>query len=162
MEIIKITASQNITDGESNKLISGTGRLNEEIAERPLYQQVGFTSRPKTDSRHVGIVHGNQITVIAGTDTEDDRPALDAAGDCALYTDSDTYLKIESDGTITMTNGSGNIKIESSGKITVDNLLASVEVLSTGDVNISNSLGSIKLTSTGVVDINNGGLTVDP
>lgn len=122
MEVIKIIASANISEGTSNKTITGTGRLNEEIALRPLYQQVGFTSLPKSGSRHVGIIDGNQITVIAGTDNEDDRPVLSEAGDCAIYASKTIYLKIETGGDITIDNGAatgGKILIKANGDIEI-------------------------------------------
>ncbi len=117
MEIIKIIASEDVADGSSHKLLTGTGRLNEEIAARPLYQQVGFTSLPKSGTRHVGVLDGNQVTIIASTDTEDDRPVLSDAGDCAVYASKTVYIKIEAGGDITIDNGSGMVELKSNGQV---------------------------------------------
>lgn len=118
--IIQITAAETVSESTSNKLITGTGRLNEEIHARPLYQQVGFTSLPRANSRHVGIIEGNIITIVAGTDTENDRPVLTNAGDCAIYANKTVYIKLEDSGDITIDNGSGKIVLQSNGQININ------------------------------------------
>lgn len=118
--IVQITASETVSEGTSNKLITGTGRLNEQIQARPLYQQVGFTSLPRANSRHVGIIEGNAITIVAGTDTEDDRPVLTNAGDCSIYANKTVYIKLEDSGDITIDNGSGSIVMSSTGKVNIN------------------------------------------
>jgi len=125
--IVQIIASETVSESTSNKLITGTGRLNEQIQARPLYQQVGFTSLPRAGSRHVGIIEGNSITVIAGTDTQDDRPVLDTAGDCAVYANKTVYIKLEDNGDITITNDNGSIVLGSNGRVNINNGNLTVE-----------------------------------
>jgi len=116
-----------MTESNINKLVSGTGRMNEEISDRPAYQQTGFSSLSKNGTQHIGIVNGNQIIIIASADTQDDRPVLSSAGDAVMYSSKTVYIKVNADESIKIDNGSGTIELKANGQVDINDGNLTVE-----------------------------------
>lgn len=81
--------------------VSGTGRSEEGIKDRPMLQHYGFASRPKDGAMSVALKEGNNILIVADDDARY-RVALEE-GEVALYTDQGDMIKIKRGGTIEIT-----------------------------------------------------------
>lgn len=125
-----------VLEGEP-KTFRGTGfNDNDTYESRPYFQHVGFSSIPKEDSEGIIIQNGNAIYLIATQDPQGNRPVLEDEGDTCVYTDSDNYIKIAADGSITVIskgksikvdNGQGVIELQSSGKVSINGGKLTVE-----------------------------------
>jgi len=78
--------------------VTGTGRSEESIRDRPMMQHYGFASRPKDGALCVALKNGNEILIVADDDSRY-RVAL-AEGEVALYTDQGDKIHIKRGGTI--------------------------------------------------------------
>lgn len=112
-----------------SRLFSADGRIDETIENRELLQQSNFASVPKEGDEVVVLSLGNLRIAIA-TDSKD-RPSLEP-GECAIFSDSKTYIKIKDDGTIEIVSKGKKITfdgdIEATGEITAQTATAPVKL----------------------------------
>ena len=115
--MIRINISS-VAEASVTKKFSGSGRLSDDTyVDRPFFQQTGFTSIPKADTKGIAEIIGNQVIMIATSDEQADRPVLSSETDVAIYADADKYIKIAADGEIEASNGSGKIILKANGDI---------------------------------------------
>ena len=87
------------------KRFSGTGRANETITDREIFQHYGFTSIPQPGAEGILVNEGNHIVLIA---SDDRRYRLAVAqGAVALYTDEGDYILLGRERQITVLGGNG-------------------------------------------------------
>ena len=117
MPVIKFNISS-VVEGVWQKIINGIGRgPSEQIVNRSYFQHAGFTSKPKVNSVGIAIVDNDNITTIATTEHEDDRYVLQGNDYAAIYSGSDKYIKLDTDGKIEASNGNGKLILKANGDI---------------------------------------------
>jgi len=115
MEVYKVLI-QEITESDKNQIVTAIGRAGEEINSRASFQHVGFHSTPKAGSIGFLVADGENLTMIASSDTSDDRP--DSLEDTTtIYRDADKYIKIDDSGDITIANSNNVIILKGNGDI---------------------------------------------
>jgi phage baseplate assembly protein V len=91
------------------KRFSATGRANETITDREIFQHYGFTSIPQPGAEGIAVNEGGHIVLIA---TDDRRYRLAVAqGAVALYTDEGDYILLGRDRNITVVGGT-SVKVQ--------------------------------------------------
>ena len=129
---IRIT---DVTQGDESSVVNGIGRPNEEIVERPLVQQSGFSSIPRAGSIGIALQEGENIKIIGTTDIDTKRPALGSGGDVSVHNDADRYIVIIGnyiklkyydsiitlDGNVTLESPSNTITLKANGDIEIGN-----------------------------------------
>lgn len=117
MSVIKVSIS-GVTEGEAQKIFNAIGRPNENLENRSYFQHCGFSSIPRKSAIGVVLKDGDNYTMIASADHEDDRPVLSNDGDCCMYSSKNRYIKIDnSTGDITAKNDSGTITLKNNGDV---------------------------------------------
>lgn len=107
------------------KIFSAEGRVDEELEDRELFQQRGFSSVPKEGDQVLILERGGlKIAICSETD---DRPSLEP-GEAAIYSSKDNFIRL---------NKAGEIEIVSKGK----------KIIFDGDLEIGG-----KLTTSGEID----------
>ena len=96
------------------KRFTASGRPNETITDREIFQQYGFTSMPQPGAEGVVINEGNHYIMIA---TEDRRYRIPLqGGEVALYTDEGDTIKLGRGHQITI-NTTGTIVLGDSSAL---------------------------------------------
>ncbi len=120
------------------KRFTASGRQNETIEDREMFQQYGFTSMPQPGAEGIVIHEGNHYIMIA---TEDRRYRIPIeAGEVCLYTDEGDFIRLERGKQISITSGN---KIVATSTNEVD---AFAPVVMLGDANALQLLTEAFLT----------------
>jgi phage baseplate assembly protein V len=85
------------------KRFSGSGRANETITDREIFQHYGFTSMPLAGAEGILLNEGNHVVLIASDDRRY-RLAVQG-GEVAIYTAEGDYVKLGHDRKITVVGG---------------------------------------------------------
>ena len=115
MDIYK-AAIKTVEETTLQQKINAVGRGGEEINSRSLYGMVGFHSTPKSGDIGVVVSDEDSVSMIATTDTSDDRPDS-IENTTTMYRNKDSYVKINDNGEIIAANANNRIILKSNGDI---------------------------------------------
>lgn len=107
-----------VIDGVYGFLVDAVGSMTSEFNKRQMYQQCGFKSIPRENSRGIYIKNGNKYMCVATADKSENTPSLENEGDVTIYSSKDSYVKVLASGKIEI-KGDSDIDIKSSGKINI-------------------------------------------
>jgi phage baseplate assembly protein V len=123
MKMIR-TVITNVVEGVI-KRFSGTGRANETITDREVFQHYGFTSMPLNGAEGILINEKNHIVLIASDDRRYRIPLQ--GGEVAIYNADGDYVKLGQNRKITVVGGTS---------VTVQTPSLVIEGMAGGETNV--------------------------
>ena len=133
IDIYKVSI-QSITETDKQQMLDAIGRAGEEITGRSSFQHIGFHSTPKQDSIGFLVADGDNLTMIASSDSAADRPD-NLEDSTTIYRDKDKYIKIAKSGDVTVANKNNKLILNSDGSIEIGgDALATLKALCTEDI----------------------------
>jgi phage baseplate assembly protein V len=137
------------------KRFSGSGRANETITDREVFQHFGFTSMPLEGAEGIVLNEGNHIVMIASDDRRCRIPV--GPGESCLYNAYGDYVKIDRNRNITVVGGT-SVQVQTP-ELTVEgvngastNISVKGDAALTGNVAIDGNLAVTgNITATGTI-----------
>lgn len=150
MDIFKASIGT-VEETELQQKITAIGQGGEEIIERSLYGMAKFHSTPKKGAIGVVIADEENVSMVATTDTKDDRPD-DIEKLTVIYQDKNKFIGINESGEITIANDNNKVILKENGDIELgDGSLAALvkdAVLSALAIHTHPVSGAVALAST--------------
>lgn len=109
---------QAITDLANNvKRFTASGRPDETITDREIFQQYGFTSSPQPGAEGIVIKEGNHFIMIATDDRRYRIPLV--SGEVCIYTDEGDNIHFQRGKNLVITTGN-QLTINATSSVTIN------------------------------------------